>query len=123
VILRIEDYGFGHITIDGRRYEKDLIILPSGEVKKRKKKLSKGGAGHTPLSRREMKAYAEEISPGKLVIGTGMYGAMPITDGALELARDIGIELVCTNTAEAVETYLDVVSRNEKTAALLHLTC
>jgi hypothetical protein len=39
--MEIEGTTFGTITIDGKTYEHDVIIRLSGEVVKRKKKLSK----------------------------------------------------------------------------------
>jgi len=38
--MEIEGTTFGTITIDGRTYEHDVIIRLSGDVVKRKKKLS-----------------------------------------------------------------------------------
>ena len=45
----INDTGFGSITVDGESYDHDIIITLEGEVKKRKKKLSKSiyGSSHT----------------------------------------------------------------------------
>ena len=39
--MQIESTTFGTITIDGKTYEHDVVIRLSGEVVKRKKKLSK----------------------------------------------------------------------------------
>ena len=39
--MQIDHTAFGEITIDGKTYEHDVIIRLSGEVVKRKKKLSK----------------------------------------------------------------------------------
>ena len=39
--MEIERTTFGTITIDGKTYEHDVIIRLSGEVARRKKKLSK----------------------------------------------------------------------------------
>ena len=39
--MEIESTTFGAITIDGKNYEHDVVIRLSGEVVKRKKKLSK----------------------------------------------------------------------------------
>ena len=39
--MKIEDTTFGTITIEGKTYEHDVLIRLSGEVVKRKKKLSK----------------------------------------------------------------------------------
>ena len=38
--MEIENTKFGTITIDGKIYEHDVVIRLSGEVVKRKKKLS-----------------------------------------------------------------------------------
>ena len=39
--MRIDHTAFGEITIDGTTYHHDVIIRLSGEIAKRKKKLSK----------------------------------------------------------------------------------
>ena len=39
--MTIESTRFGAITIDGKTYEHDVVVRLSGEVVKRKKKLSK----------------------------------------------------------------------------------
>ncbi len=54
--MEIEGTTFGTITIDGKTYEHDVIIRLSGEVVKRKKKLSKKyyGTSHI-LSKDEAK--------------------------------------------------------------------
>ena len=38
--MEIENTTFGSITVDGKTYEHDVLIRLSGEVVKRKKKLS-----------------------------------------------------------------------------------
>jgi hypothetical protein len=51
--MEIERTTFGTITIDGKTYEHDVVIRLSGEVVKRKKKLSKKyyGTSHVLSSR------------------------------------------------------------------------
>ena len=71
--MRIRNFTFGSIEIDGVTYESDVII-EGGQVRKRKKKASKklrAGFGHTPLS------AAEDIpwTCRRLVIGAGAAGA------------------------------------------------
>ena len=58
--MEIESTTFGTITIDGKTYEHDVIIRLSGEVVKRKKKLSKKyyGTSHV-LSKDEAKFVFE----------------------------------------------------------------
>jgi hypothetical protein len=67
--MRIDQFAFGSIRIDGVTYEHDVVI-DGGKVRKRKKKPSKlfrDQFGHTPLS------VAEDIpwACQRLVIGTG----------------------------------------------------
>lgn len=48
--MGIEGTAFGSITIDGETYEHDVVIRLSGEVVKRKKKLSKKVLRHLALA-------------------------------------------------------------------------
>jgi hypothetical protein len=53
--MKAEVLGFGEIELDGERYDHDIVIT-AGEVKKRKKGVSKrfrDEYGHTPLSAEE----------------------------------------------------------------------
>ena len=50
--MRVSDYSFGSVRVDGVTYDHDLII-DRGKIRKRKKAASKkfrGEYGHTPLS-------------------------------------------------------------------------
>ena len=116
--MRIEDFSFGRIIIDGVPYEHDVVI-DHGNVRKRKKKPSKkfrDANGHTPLS------VAEEIpwECRRLVIGTGAQGNLPVMDEIKEEAARRNIGLVVLPTAQAIKV-LRKASRH--TNAILHLTC
>jgi len=117
--MRAEVLGFGEIEVDGERYDYDLVI-EAGEVKKRTKGVSKrfrDQYGHTPLS-------AEEDLPwgGKqLIVGTGVYGKLPIMPAVEAEAKRRGIKLVAVPTEQACEL-LGSVKRRE-TFAVLHVTC
>jgi hypothetical protein len=115
--MRIEDFGFGTIRIDGCTYHRDVLI-DRGAVYKRKKKPSKQFReefGHTPVS-------IKEAIPWKcrtLVIGTGT-GALPVMDEVKSEAKRRRVQLLVLPTADAV----DVLNRNLKqTNAILHVTC
>ena len=64
--MKIEGTTFGTITIDGKTYEHDVIIRLSGEVVKRKKKLSKKyyGTSHV-LSKDEATASSSFSAPAR----------------------------------------------------------
>jgi hypothetical protein len=116
--VRIGNFSFGRITVDGITYEHDVVI-DHGKVRKRNKKPSKKFRevyAHTPLS------VAEEI-PWKcrrLVIGTGAYGNLPVMDEVTQEAARRDLELVLLPTAEAVKALRHA---SKHTNAILHITC
>ena len=116
--MNFQEYSYGSIKIDGITFEQDVII-DCGEVSKRRKKPSKkyrDGFGHTPVS-------LEEILPWnckRLVIGTGMNGALPVMGEVKQEAESRKVELMIIPTAEAIKK-LNVGM--DDTNAVLHLTC
>jgi hypothetical protein len=116
--MRISDFSFGSIRIDGTTYEKDVVI-DHGTVRTRRKKPSKrlrGSFGHTPLS-------IEERIPWdcrRLVVGTGADGALPVTDEVRREAIRRQVELLVFPTARAIEVFQ---AHPGKTNAILHVTC
>jgi hypothetical protein len=110
---------FGEIEIDGERYDHDVVI-EAGKVSKRAKKASKlfrGQYGHTPLS------VEEEIPWGgkQLIVGTGMYGSLPIMPDVHEEAKERGTEIVALPTGDACQLLRRL--KRKDTYAILHVTC
>jgi len=116
--MRFQRFSFGSIRIDGTTFESDLVIV-GDSIRKRKKKASKplrDQYGHTPLS------LEEEIpwDCRRLVVGTGAFGALPITDEVVQEAARRSVELIAVPTKEAI----DVLRQDRAhTNAILHLTC
>jgi len=116
--MRLEDFSFGAIRIDGATYEHDVVI-DRGEVSKRRKKASKkfrDEFGHTPLS-------VEEKIPWKcrrLVVGTGAYGGLPVMGEVEREARERRIKLLVLPTVEAIKALQE---NPRDTNAILHVTC
>lgn len=110
---------FGSIEVEGREYENDIVI-EGGLVRKRKKKPSKPYRqefGHTPLS-------ADEELPwdgGRLIIGTGAYGALPVMPQVIEEARHRGVELTAIPTEDACRLIAGLDAHEVN--AVLHVTC
>jgi len=112
---------FGVLEVDGERFERDVVI-DRGRVGKRRKSASKplrDRYGHTPLSLLEPIPW----SCGRLVVGTGADGALPIEDAVREEARRRGVELVALPTAEACELLSAADADLATTNAILHVTC
>lgn len=110
---------FGVVEIDGRRYERDVVVTRHG-IERRAKKASRplrDRYGHTPLS------LLEPIPWGcsRLIVGTGVAGALPIVDEVLEEAARRGVEVIAVPTAEACRLLTEADLR--ATAAILHVTC
>jgi hypothetical protein len=112
--------GFGFVEINGATYTHDIVIHADGTISKREKKRSKGlkdEYGHTPLSGAELDFLKKE-KPDVVYIGTGQYGALPLTGDA----RDI---LDRYETIE--ETTPAVISRlsgeKRRYVAIIHVTC
>jgi hypothetical protein len=118
-VVRIDQYSFGSIRIDGVTYERDVVIA-DGRVSERKKGPSRAlrdTYGHTPLSAGEAIPWECE----RLVVGTGASGSLPILDEVREEAVRRGVELVTLPTREAMSLLGDVDGTD--TNAILHLTC
>src|ERR1700716_1805002 len=116
--MRLDNFRFGSICVDGGTYENDLLI-DRGQVRKRKKGASKAFRdqfGHTPLS-------VEETIPWKcrtLVVGTGAEGALPVMREVKDKAERRHVELVIVPTARAIQ----LLNRKPSSVnAILHVTC
>jgi hypothetical protein len=109
---------FGSLRIDGEEYTKD-VVLDRGTIRKRKKKPSRefrDQFGHTPLSLMENIPWDCK----RLVIGTGMSGALPVMDEVRAEAERRGVALITCPTPEAVKA---LKKDSAETNAILHLTC
>ena len=116
----IDDTTFGSITVDGQRYDHDIIITLNGEVKKRKKKLSKAiyGTSHV-ISLAEIEHVYEEGATG-IVIGCGQHGAATLSDEAHEFLDRKDCRFKLKSTPEAVQIWNSV---GEGWIGLFHITC
>lgn len=110
---------FGEIEVDGQRYEHDVVIR-HGEIEKRHKKASKplrDRYGHTPLSLLEPIPWDGD----RLIVGTGVDGALPVAPDVREEATRRRVELVTVPTADACD--LLAAADPATTNAILHVTC
>jgi len=118
VNMRVRDFSFGSIRINGITYDHDVVI-DRGKIRKRKKKPSKkfrDEFGHTPLSIEEEIPWECE----RLVIGTGAYGSLPVMEELKHEAERRKIELVIRPTPQAIEA---LEKSRAQTNAILHVTC
>jgi hypothetical protein len=116
--MEIEGTTFGTITIDGQTYEHDVVIRLSGEVVKRKKKLSKKyyGTSHV-LSKAK---FVFERGCDQLILGSGQMGNVHLSPEAEAYFAKKGCEVLLQPTSEAIHVF----NRSQaKKVGLFHVTC
>jgi len=116
----VEKTDFGSITIEGEVYDHDVVIRPSGKIKKRKKKLSKAvyGTSHT-LSLDEAKDIFK-TGAELLIIGTGQYGALHLSEEAAKYFKKKKCRVEMQPTPEAIRKWNE---SKGKVIGLFHVTC
>ena len=117
---RIDGTEFGSITIDGLKIEHDVLISLSGEIKKRKKNLSKAvfGTSHT-ISLQEAE-YIFEKGTEQLVIGSGQNGMVNLSKEASEYFKKKEVRVDLSPTPKAVHKWNRATG---PTVGLFHVTC
>lgn len=116
----INNTTFGSITINEINWDHDVFITLTGEVKKRRKKLSKAvyGSSHT-LSLDEA-MYVYEKGANRIIIGTGQYGVLKLSDEAAEYFDEKKCIVTLLSTPEAIKAWNET---KEATIGLFHITC
>jgi hypothetical protein len=117
---KIDDTWFGSITVEGRRYEYDIIIRLSGKVRKRNKSLSKAvyGTSHT-ISLAEIEDLYRKKTE-RLIIGTGQEDQVRLSDEAAEFLKSHGCKADLWPTSKAVKRWNEA---DGKVLGLFHVTC
>jgi hypothetical protein len=116
----IDHTDFGSIVIEGAVYEHDVLLLPNGEVKKRKKKLSKAVYGTSHILSLDEAKYVYQPGIERLIIGTGQYGNVRLSDEAAGYFKRKRCRVDLAPTPTAVQTW------NEARGTILglfHVTC
>ena len=117
----IGETGFGYIVVNGTRCDHDVVLSPKGNVKKRKKRISKAihGSGHT-VAREELAAYLEGKECTLLIVGTGQNGILSLSDEARAYLDERGIPHRMQKTPDAIEAFNEATGKRR---ALIHVTC
>lgn len=118
--MEIEGTAFGTITIDGTTYEHDIIIRLSGEVVKRRKRLSKKwyGTSHV-LSKDEVK-FVFEDGCDELIVGSGQSDNVRLSPEAEQYLEKKGCKVLLLPTPEAIRAFN---KSHVRKIGLFHVTC
>jgi hypothetical protein len=112
---KIEAYRFGKITIDGKSYNKDVIIFPDQVMPNWWRQ-----EGHS-LSLADLQDVLT-AKPKVFIVGTGTFGRMQTPKDTLAELQSHGIEVITEKTEKACQIYNQRRSEGAVIAAL-HLTC
>ncbi len=123
---RIDGTVFGSITIEGELHKRDVIIRLDGEVKKRKKKLSKvpdpvtgiPGSSHR-ISLDEAK-HIYQNGTEVLIIGAGQFGLVSLSEEAADYFQSKNCRVQLLPTKEAIGAWNDAQGA---VIGMFHVTC
>jgi len=115
--MKIENYSFGKITIDGQEFTYDIEIHSwDGKILKWWRKES-----HL-FDKEDIERVVKE-EPEIIVFGTGQSGMAKLSQRAKEFLKEKNIEIVEEPTEKAIEIFNEYSTKNKKVAGLFHLTC
>jgi len=112
--MKIDDYSFGRIVINGTVYTKDVIILPERVFHPWWRK-----EGHY-LHWEDLQEVLSS-SLDVLYIGKGYSGVMQVPQELIQRLQSRGLEVIVDRTAEIVRKFNS--DQRYLKAAALHLTC
>ena len=117
---RIDQTAFGSITIEGQRFEHDVLIRLGGQIKKRKKKLSKAvyGTSHVLSEAEARQVYENGVE--RLILGTGQDDNVTLSEEATAYFQRKRCQVELLPTPQAIHTW------NKSRGAvigLFHVTC
>ncbi|MBN1622435.1 MAG: hypothetical protein JW871_07590 [Endomicrobiales bacterium] len=114
--MEIDEYSFGFIKVNGKSYNRDIIIFPDKVINSWWRK-----EGHS-LNIDDLKiviAYKPEF----LIIGKGASGVMDVPYSTKKKLEDLNIKIIDRSTDEAVKIFNDYLSKGKKVVGAFHLTC
>ena len=114
--MRIEEYHFGSITVEGETCSSDVIISPEGVNASWWRQ-----RGHELCC--EDLEPVWEARPEVLVIGTGSSGLMKVLPEADALMRKRCSEVHVLRTPQAWKRFNELAETGRRVVAALHLTC
>lgn len=119
-MVKIDGMGFGWIMVDGKKYRHDVVIFPSGRVKRRK-----GGFlmfGSHSFKQKEFEELCVEKAD-IIVVGTGTNGVAKISEEAEEYLKKSKVKLIVLPSLEATKKFNELIEDKKKVGAIIHVTC
>jgi hypothetical protein len=114
--MKIDNYFFGSITVDGQEYRNDVIIYPDAiRCNWRRKE------GHS-VAIEDLQEVMND-KPDLLIIGTGAYGFMKLKSSTQKVLQENNIKIIEVNSKQACEIFNKYIQQGKKVVGAFHLTC
>ena len=117
---KIESFKFGSIVIGGKRYGRDVLMLPDGSIKQRRGGFWKFGS-HV-IKKGEIDELVKG-NPEVVVVGTGTSAKARLASDAQLRAKEAEVELIALPSREAIEKLNRLIEEGRQVSALFHITC
>ena len=119
-MTKIDKFSFGSATIDGKKYIRDLILLPDGTIQQRS-----GGfwvVGSHRIKKEEIDLLFTSGAES-VIIGIGVLSRASLSDAAKSYLAKQPAELLVLPSRDAVCKWNQLADMGKKAAALIHITC
>jgi hypothetical protein len=116
----IDGTKFGEISIEGEAFTHDVVIRSDGNVKKRKKKLSKAVHGTSHVVSLDEARHIYENNATRLIVGSGQYGVLKLSEEAGRFFTQKRCEVKILPTPAAIEAWNEA---DDGTIGMFHVTC
>ena len=117
---RIDRTEFGSITIEGDELDYDVVIRLNGNVKKRKKKLSKAVYGTSHIISLDEAEQVYQDGAEELIIGSGQYGNVVLSEEAATYFEGKRCHVKLLPTPKAIRIWNKA---DGAVIGLFHVTC
>jgi len=116
----IDQTTFGSITVEGTVIEHDVLIRSGGQVKKRKKKLSRAVYGTSHILSLAEARQVYEKGARRLIVGTGQYDNVTLSKEAADYFDRKQCQVDLLPTPKAIEMWNESAG---PVIGLFHVTC
>jgi len=111
---------FGSITIEGKTCEGDVIIRLTGEVKKRKKDLSRAIYGTSHIVSLDEAKHVYQEGAQRMITGAGQHGLLKLSNEAKDFFEEKNCSVDLMPTPKAIKIWNQA---RGKMIGLFHVTC
>ncbi|HII39038.1 TPA: hypothetical protein HA318_03490 [Candidatus Micrarchaeota archaeon] len=112
--------GFGFVVVDGKKHG-DLLVV-GGRVVERELDVVKREFGTSHAVRESEVALLYKGKPEFILVGNGQDGVLEVDERFFEAAKRVGAQVTVLPTPKAILEF-NLLSRNRRVNALIHVTC